>query len=66
MALHPLWTLAALFSFLIYTQAVGLLGRGISPSQGLYLYTEQHKHEINSHNIDIHALNVDSNTRSQR
>jgi hypothetical protein len=26
-----------------YTQSVGLLGREISPSQGLYLYTEQHK-----------------------
>jgi hypothetical protein len=32
-----------LFSFLIYTQSVGLLGREISPSQGLYLYTERHK-----------------------
>jgi hypothetical protein len=39
-----------------YTQSVGLTGRGISPSQGLYLYTEQHKHCINSHNTDIHAL----------
>jgi hypothetical protein len=26
-----------------YTQSVGLLGRGISPSQGRYLHTEQHK-----------------------
>jgi hypothetical protein len=26
-----------------YTQLVGLLGRGISPSQGRYLHTEQHK-----------------------
>jgi hypothetical protein len=32
-----------------YTQSVGLLGRGISPSQGLYLYTEQHKYKINTH-----------------
>jgi hypothetical protein len=24
--------------------------------QGLYLYTEQHKHRINAHNTDIHAL----------
>jgi hypothetical protein len=31
------------FSFLTYTQSVGLLGRGISPSQGRYLYTEQHE-----------------------
>jgi hypothetical protein len=28
----------------IYTQTVGLLGRVISPSQGLYLNTWQHKH----------------------
>jgi hypothetical protein len=32
-----------LFSFLIYTQSVGLLGQGISPSQGRYINTEQHK-----------------------
>jgi hypothetical protein len=37
------WALAVFFSFLIYTQSVGLLGRGISRSQGLYLHTEQHK-----------------------
>jgi hypothetical protein len=24
--------------------------------QGLYLHTEQHKHKINAHNTDIHAL----------
>jgi hypothetical protein len=35
--------LSRFFSFLIYTQAAGLLGRGISPSQGRYLHTEQHK-----------------------
>jgi hypothetical protein len=29
-----------IFSFLIHTQSVGLLGRGISPSQGRYLHTE--------------------------
>jgi hypothetical protein len=32
--------LGCFFSFLIYTQSVGLLGWGISPSQGLYLHTE--------------------------
>jgi hypothetical protein len=37
------------FSFLIYTQAVGLLGRGISQSQGHSLHTEQRKHVINAH-----------------
>jgi hypothetical protein len=46
--------LGRFFSFLIYTQLVGLLGRGISPSQGRYLHTEQHKHRINAH-TDIHA-----------
>jgi hypothetical protein len=44
-----------LFSFVIFfTQSVGLLGRGISPPQGRYLHTEQHKHRINTH-TDIHA-----------
>jgi hypothetical protein len=40
---------------IIFTQTVGLLGRGISPSQGRYLHTEQHKHRINAY-TDIHAL----------
>jgi hypothetical protein len=44
------------FSFLIYTHSVGLLGQGISPPQGRYLHTEQHKHRIDAHNTDIHAL----------
>jgi hypothetical protein len=30
-------------------QSVGLLGWGISPSQGRYLHTEQHKHRINAY-----------------
>jgi hypothetical protein len=51
----PLLDLGRFFSFLIRTQLVGLLGRGISPSQGCYLHTGQHKHRINAH-IDIHAL----------
>jgi hypothetical protein len=34
-------------------QSVGLLGRGISPSQDRYLHSGQHKHRINA---DIHAL----------
>jgi hypothetical protein len=37
-----------LFHSFVYTQLVGLLGREISPSQGLYLHTEQHKHKINA------------------
>jgi hypothetical protein len=39
-----------------YTQSVGLLGWGISPSQGLYLHIEQHKHRINAHYTDKHAM----------
>jgi hypothetical protein len=39
-----------------YTQSVGLLERGISPSQGLYLHTKQHKHRIKAHNTDNHSL----------
>jgi hypothetical protein len=48
------WALATFFSLLIYPQSIGLLGRVISPSQGRYLDTEQHKHRINAHR-DIHA-----------
>jgi hypothetical protein len=32
--------LGRFFSFLIYAQSAGLLGRGISQSQGRYLHTE--------------------------
>jgi hypothetical protein len=53
MALQPL-DLGSFFSFLIYTQPVALLGRGISPSQGRYLHTGQQKHRINA-NTAIHA-----------
>jgi hypothetical protein len=45
----PLLHLSRLFSFLIILQSTALVGRGISPSQGLYLSTE-HTHR------DIHAL----------
>jgi hypothetical protein len=40
---------------IIFTQTARLLRRVISPSQGRYLYTGQHKHRINAH-TDIHAL----------
>jgi hypothetical protein len=46
---RPLLGLGRFLSFLIYTQAVGLLGWGISLSQGRYLHIEQHKHRINAH-----------------
>jgi hypothetical protein len=51
------------FSFLIYTQPVGLLGRWISPSQGRYFHTEQHKHRLNARKHP--RLDWDSNPLSQ-
>jgi hypothetical protein len=54
----PLLDPGLFFSFaIIFTQTVGLLGRVISPSQGRYLNTGQHKHRINAY-IDMHALSV--------
>jgi hypothetical protein len=41
--------LNGLFGSIIYTQSVGLLGRGVSPSQGRYLHTGQHKHRTPGH-----------------
>jgi hypothetical protein len=41
-ALQPLWTSAA------SSVSVVLLGRGISPSQGRYLHTKEHKHRVNA------------------
>jgi hypothetical protein len=40
-----------------FSQTVGLLGRVISPSQGCYINTGQHKHRINAytHTPNIHA-----------
>jgi hypothetical protein len=55
--------LGRFFNFLIDTQFVGLLGRGISPSQGSYLHTEQNKHRINAHRLLW--LEWDSNLSSQ-
>jgi hypothetical protein len=43
------WTLISFFSFMIVLRTVGLLGRVISSSQGLYLNTGQHKHRINTY-----------------
>jgi hypothetical protein len=39
-----------------FSQTVGLLGRVISPSQGRYRHTGQHKHRINAYTPNIHAL----------
>jgi hypothetical protein len=51
-SLQPFVDLGRFFSFLIYTQSIGLLGRRTSPSQGRYLHSEQYKHRINA---DRHA-----------
>jgi hypothetical protein len=56
--------LGRFFNFLIYSHSIGLLGRGIIPSQGLYLHREQHKHRINDTDIRV-CLEWDSNPRSQ-
>jgi hypothetical protein len=55
--------LGRFFSFLIHTHSVGLLGRGISPSQSRYLHTEQHNHKINANSHPW--LKWDSNPWSQ-
>jgi hypothetical protein len=39
-----------------FSQTVGLLGRVISSSQGLYLNTGQHKHGINAYTHQISML----------
>jgi hypothetical protein len=49
------WTSAAFSVSYSYTQSVGFLRRRISPSQGRYLHTEQHKHRINAY-TNIHTL----------
>jgi hypothetical protein len=43
-------------SVIIFSEAVGLLGRVISPSQGLYLNKGKHKHNKRIHILNIHAL----------
>jgi hypothetical protein len=52
-----------LFQVLNPIHTVRLLGLGISPSQGLYLHTEQQKHGTNAHRHP--CLEWDSNPRTQ-
>jgi hypothetical protein len=49
------WALSSFSVSWSYTHTAGLIGRVISPSQGLYLHTEQHKRTIKAHNTNIHA-----------
>jgi hypothetical protein len=58
-----IWALAFLHETLRFTsvfqilrQSVGFLGRVISSSQGLYLYTNTEK-RTHTHTLNIHALN---------
>jgi hypothetical protein len=55
-ALQPLLDFCRVFfsDSLSFTQSVGLLGRGISPSQDQNLHTGQYKHRINAH-THMHA-----------
>jgi hypothetical protein len=48
------WTLAAVSVSWSFTQSVGLLGRGISPSQGRYLHTQDSTNTELTH-TDINA-----------
>jgi hypothetical protein len=61
-ALFP--ALAAFSVSWFFTQSVEPLGWEISPSQGRYLHTGQHKHRINAHRHS--CLKWNSNSRSQR
>jgi hypothetical protein len=49
------WSTGLITQFLDLSQAVGLLGRVISSSQGLYLNTGQHNPEKRGHTLNIHA-----------
>jgi hypothetical protein len=56
-ALQPLLGPGFSFSLVIHlTQAVGLLGAAISPSQDQYLHTRQHQHNKRIHTPNIHDL----------
>jgi hypothetical protein len=47
----PLGSRPLIFNFMIILQTVGVLGRVISSSQGLYLNTRQHKYRMNTYQI---------------
>jgi hypothetical protein len=64
MALQPFIASWPLFILLILYIVGRTRWTGISPSQGLDLYTEQHKHRINEHRHP--CLEWDSNPRPQR
>jgi hypothetical protein len=48
-----------------FSQTVGLLGRVISPSQGHYLNTGQHKHRITSYIHQTFELTIPASERAK-
>jgi hypothetical protein len=58
----PLLDIGSFFNFLIYTYSVGLFGQEMSPSQGRYSHTEQHKQNKRTWHP---FLEWDSSPRSQ-
>jgi hypothetical protein len=61
----PYWSTGLITQFLDLSQAVGLLGRVISSSQGLYLNTGQHKHRKTRTHIKHPCPRWDSKPQSR-
>jgi hypothetical protein len=61
----PYWSTGLITQFLDYSQAVGLIGRVISSSQGLYLNAGQHKHRKTRTHIKHPCPGRDSNRKSR-
>jgi hypothetical protein len=61
----PYWSTGLITQFRDLSQMVGLLGRVVSSSQGLYLNTEQHKQRITRTHIKHPCLRRDSNPQSR-
>jgi hypothetical protein len=60
----PYWSTGLIAQFLGLSLAVGLLGRVISSSQGLYLNTGQHKHRKTQTHFKHPCSGWDSNLQS--
>jgi hypothetical protein len=54
----PPWSSPFHFGFLDHRQSVGLLGRVISSSHGLYLYTGQHNHRKTHARTHTHQTSI--------
>jgi hypothetical protein len=57
------WAPSAFQLRIPHTHSEGIVGRGITPSQGRYLHTRQHQHIINA--LKYPCLKWDSNPRPQ-